>query len=190
MLVDENGEPVSDPSVRGWQDLQSKTITGEAKKVVTQVRDYWRSELAETTAVFDFLPKYFTTSQGREVYSSIWETPQDPGNFHRWLHKQNDGICTQAATNDEVLAEREEAMTQTVAKTANLNLLIAKVVVLGMSTLRGGAGLAPLVVLSAAAAAGSVLLSMKQQRGPEPLYYSRTSPSRVNLATTYGPRPA
>jgi hypothetical protein len=100
----------------------------------------WRRELAEITAAFDYLPKYFPTSHARDIYGSIWGGLQDPGNFHPWLHKRNSGVCVEVVTKEDVISERAEKVAESLASTTNASLVIGRMVGASVSSIAGRAG--------------------------------------------------
>lgn len=197
-MLDADRRPVTDPKNLGWQDLTA--LSAEATdKVPWLVRNYWRQELEESTAVFDFLPKYFTTSQAREIYDCVWGSPQDPGNFHRWLHKQNQGICREVTTKAEIISDRDQEAAQFVAKTGGaaaqpllpvIGAALESAGMIGSSLYAVGlAKVMPAVAAGAVVAGGRIAYQAAKQRGPQPQWYTRTSRKRINLAALYGPRP-
>ncbi|MDF8262710.1 NrtR DNA-binding winged helix domain-containing protein [Luteipulveratus flavus] len=194
-LIDEHATPTLDPQRQGWIDL-SRLAEGPTAAAIAHVRNYWRQELEETSAVFDFLPQYFTTAQARSIYESVWGTPQDPGNFHRWLHRQNHGICTPSVDAEEVITKRDREAAPFLKQGSNDPIpglgiaLPAGLVGSSATALTTVAALLPGVALGAAVVGGRVAYQASKQRGPQPQWYTRTAAKRVNLGTLYGPRPA
>lgn len=174
------------------------------------VRNYWRRQFEETSAVLDFLPKYFTTAQARAAYSSLWGEQQHEGAFHRWLHDRDPAAKTPLVTPVEervVRRDAEETFERLLEKSA-LGLQIGASLAGGRAatgTLTKVAG--PSVGLSGAAVAASALgflpaavvaggiagsiiaYQRKVTRGKKPLWYTRARQQRILIDDPYAPRP-
>ncbi len=186
----------------GWVDLLDDALSpskgGERLMGLNagpRILDYWRQQLEETTAAFDLLPKYFTTPQVRAVYDAVWSQRQDPGNFHKWLHSQNEGIC--AVAQRAQIAEELEMAARAVWSDAGLlhmipDLSIKKLApsLIGTTPLSSSAlGATSLFGLAAAAAGGLVAYQASRNPGTQPEWYTRSRPERVVLQELYAPRP-
>ncbi|MCK5929049.1 MAG: hypothetical protein KAG80_12715 [Nocardioides sp.] len=100
------------------------------------VVDFWRQRLEERAAFVEFLPRYVTNPQVRDLYSAVWGYEQDPPAFSRWSGlgdiagpkgRKGDGSSALAPfvtqVPDDVRAEvriREEIREQFAAKLAAL----------------------------------------------------------------------
>lgn len=193
---DSEGAPLVDGSSDGWLTFGDPSVVGDMRQLIEKVRDYWRQLLEETTAVFDFLPRYFTTAQVRGVYESVWGEAQDAGNFHRWLHKQNGDVCV-GVEGDQVVEERDRVAAERLAEegqTPQSPRLLATALpdgLVGSSALAlSPLGVAlPALSLAAGATGARVAFQAAKQRGPQPKWFTRTANERVRLDTLYGPRP-
>lgn len=161
---------------------------------------YWRGQLLQTTAAFDFLPKYFPTSQVRSVYASVWGENQADGNFQRWLASardvMGDEVCvgvidekvrqeTQAAFAERLAGVGFGLTTATLAKAWDPKFV-------GLSA--GVGALAGVGAMPAAVVAGAIvgsLVGWQRARGTgrPPTWYRRTNADRVDLKTWYPVRP-
>ncbi|GAB3077739.1 hypothetical protein GCM10027080_24950 [Pedococcus soli] len=176
-------------------DSEQEHSTSDAVDLV--VLDYWRQQLEETTAAFDLLPRYFTTSQMRLAYEAVWGRAQDAGNFHKWLHDDNQGIA--APANEAQIMKEVDAVARAAwmpsLKSAAPGLTMKQVApkLVGASPLlaMGGAlGAVVGVAVGTAAAGGLVAYQSARSAGRQPKWYERTTPSRVILKDLYSPRPA
>lgn len=180
-----------------WVQLAPWVEDGQTLKALDVVQqlvlNYWRQVVEETTAAFDLLPRYFTTTQVRAVYASLWGARQDPGNFHRWLHVRNEGLCR--VVSDQTIRRRVG-----VALDDESNALgyptswdaLGGTGLVGVSPTAVGraAKLVPALGLVAAAVAGTVAFQEKVSRGKPPDWYTRSHPHRKVLPEIYTPRPA
>ena len=88
-LVGPAGRPDDERDLGDWVLLTPWVGRGNvpAREILPEehllVRDYWRRQFEETSAVLEFLPRYFTTSQVRAAYSSLWGEEQHVGAFYR-----------------------------------------------------------------------------------------------------------
>ena len=196
-------QPVNVPD--GWVDLLAAVRSGARpnREAWTTgdhaghvVLDYWRQQLEETTAAFDLLPRYFTTSQMRLVYEAVWGKEQDAGNFHKWLHDDNQGIATLADETrimHEVDAVARAAWMPSLKAAApglTMNQVAPKLVGSSPLVAIGGAlGAIVGVAVGTAAAGGLVAYQSARNAGPQPKWYRRTKPGRVILKDLYSPRP-
>ncbi|TFB66188.1 hypothetical protein [Cryobacterium sp. Hz9] len=158
---------------------------------------YWRDRLVQTTAAFDFLPRYFTTSQARSVYSSVWGESQADGNFQRWLASARDvngmALC-EGVSDVEVRREAQTAFAERVAKVGLTAEGVTKawdVKFVGVSA--GVGALSGVASIPAAAVAGAIVGSLigwqrAKGAGRPPSWY-HTTRSRIDLKTWYPVRP-
>lgn len=166
------------------------------------VLDYWRHALSETTAAFDLLPQYFTTSQVRSIYGSVWGEPRDWSNFRRWLHTSNRDACMEVS-NLDVGHEVDAALTSRLAATSYAAVALADQAAraaavraasrhVGISPRALGpvAGTIAPVVLAAAVAGGLIAYQRQVSRGKTPTWFTRTTRERVVLAEPYTTHPA
>lgn len=160
---------------------------------------YWRGQLMHRTAAFDFLPRYFSTSQVRSVYASVWGENQAEGNFQRWLGSARDEGGRAVCEDVQDALVRREAQSMFVKRMRNVGLTAAAVTrawdpkIVGMSA--SVAALAGVVAIPAAVIAGSMvgsLISWQNAKGPgrPPSWYRRTVDDRVDLKAGYPVRPA
>lgn len=164
------------------------------------VLNHWRRSFEETTAAFDLLPEHFTTSQVRAVYSSAWGAPQDAGNFHRWLHRQNNRACVEVP-GESVRREVRGALQRRIEGSAleregfDVGALVSDRLIgtaptaLGASMGLALGSVAPLAV-AAAVAGGLVAYQRRAAPGKPPQWYTRAQKQRHVLAEVYSPRPA
>ena len=165
------------------------------------VLHHWRRALADTTAAFDLLPQYFTTSQVRSIYATVWGESRDWSNFHRWLHTSNRGICREEPVQQVSRAVEGALSTGLTAGTFTAAALgdhprrqaavRAASRYIGISPMALGpiaGAVAPLVV-AAAVTGGLVAYQRQITRGKTPSWFTRTSSSRVVLFEQYTPRP-
>lgn len=180
-----------------------KTSLDALDDVHAMVLNHWRLAVAETTAAFDLLPNYFTTTQVRALYSSIWGQARDWSNFHRWLHKNNAGICREVAPQkvetevDKALNSAPHLMAAAAAAGTTANLLSAAIAGATSSGLVGTSPVAvgtlaralPGVRVAAALTGGAIAYQRSVARGKAPAWFTRTHPERRVLQEPYSPRP-
>jgi hypothetical protein len=202
-------QPSSDPGpAEGWTELLNIATADRAgggleREVAAQVLDHWRQQLEETTAVFELLPKYFTTPQVRSAYDAVWGAKQDPGNFHKWLHAENSGVCA-LADRARISADMQKAARRVWAKSALLKVapglsvanlgprLVGTSPLLGagpVAAIGGVAALAGGVALAGAVAGGLIAYQTTRSPGKQPEWYTRCGEQRTVLGVLYAPRP-
>lgn len=185
-----------------WIQLAPWVAAGEslaeADPVRTHLLDHWRQAVEESTAAFDLLPQYFTTSQARAVYASLWGSHQDPGNFHRWLHQRNAGVCEKVEA-ETVRYYVEDAMARAARWQAMGDTLGAmntaawdRGTMVGVSPMALGtlARVVPKLGLVAGMVGAAVAFQERNARGTVPTWFTRTTPERRVLSELYAPRPA
>ncbi|MEG3614643.1 hypothetical protein [Isoptericola haloaureus] len=163
---------------------------------------YWREQLVHTSAALDFLPTYFTMSQARSVYSSVWGEPQAEGNFQRWLTtaKAADGspLCEEAL-DENVKRRTQEELASRLTKAGLKGLSAAGVAkawtdpkIVGASS--GVTALAGLAAVPVAGIAGAIVGSAigyqaSKSPGRPPRWYKRSTSERNPLKSWYPVRP-
>lgn len=161
--------------------------------VLAPVLDHWRQALEETTAGFDLLPKYFTTSQLRSIYDAVWGQEQDAGNFHKWIHGQEPKECAEV-TPDTITADlegagrsywREPVMADVSIKSAKPSFVGTSPAVVAGGALGGVVGAA----VAGAIAGGLVAYQAKRKPGKQPSWFTRTRTGRKRFSALYAPRP-
>ncbi|TPW70173.1 hypothetical protein [Schumannella sp. 10F1B-5-1] len=192
-LIDADGALVQDPSTSHWRVLDSDRVDDEPKEIEL-VRHHWREQLATTSALCDFLPKYFTASQARSAFDGLWGGPQDAANFYRWLHRDNADAFLRVGPVTEVAGEQEDVVANAIAESAGLGVQVGRALSAGVTALTASSKLSALgaaasVVPFVALAAARIYISTKQQRGPAPQLFVRSAPERIRLESPYGPRP-
>lgn len=159
------------------------------------VLNHWRQAIEETSAAFDLLPEHFTTAQLRAVYSSIWGTPQDAGNFYRWLHRLNRGVCSEVPA-EVVQRDVDQALQDSLEGTplqqegVDLRLLRTKRLIGISPMVLGPLGGLPTLVAASAVVAGYVAYQGATAPGKPPQWYTRNEQDRRVLEVLYSPRPA
>ena len=208
LLAQTANKPVRDedwPLLAPW--LGKEVGVTEARQRLTDLDDihrlvlgHWRRSIEETTAAFDLLPEHFTTSQVRAVYSSVWGAPQDAGNFHRWLHRQNSRACVEVA-GESVQREVKGALQRRIEGSAlqreglDVGAMVGDRLIgtapaaLGASVGVALASVAPLVVASAIVG-GLVAYQRRAAPGKPPQWYTPAHKGRHALDESYSPRPA
>lgn len=192
-----------DGEVNDWVRLapsQGDVGVDPADPGISALVRYWREQLVHTTAALDFLPEFFTVSQVRAVYSSVWGEEQADANFQRWLLSARDVEATPVVT--EVASERVQQSTQDAFVQRMASALGAEPVSIarnwdpkyvglsaGVAALGGG-----MKAIPAAAVAGAIvgsLVSWQRARGAgrPPAWFRRTNAHRVELQTWYPVRP-
>lgn len=159
---------------------------------------YWQEQLTRTTAVLDFLPKYFPAAQVRSVYASVWGVNASEGNFQRWLGSaldaSGDKLCKEVS--DDVV--RQENQTEFTRRLAGKGLPPTKVAslwdpkVVGLSaSVAALAGIASLPVAAVAGALAGAAVGWQSTRGSgrPPTWYQRTKATRTALRAPYPVRP-
>lgn len=192
-LVIDSSNPDWEPLVRrrsGHLDVTNGPIR---QTIVSR----WQHELETTTAAFDFLPKFFTTSQLRSVYASAWgldpNADLDAANFNKWLHKgKNAGVCVPVSASEvresveerfaDELAGRQVGEDARLAATGELARMGAPIVGLGLRA----AGLGPLGLIAgiagaAAIAGAAVAFQTSTAPGKPPQWYRRAEEQTVPL---------
>lgn len=186
-----------------WSPLASSRTGGDDAGMTperTMLLRYWRDQLLRTTAAFDFLPQYFPASQVRAIYSSVWGEEQQDANFQRWLLTAQDIDAQRIVLeqdSESVRDRAQEAFSSRVSRPLGAeSSSIARGwdpkyvgISAGVAALGAGMGAIP-----AAAAAGAVvgsLVSWQRFRGAgrPPAWFSRRTPTRVELQTWYPARP-
>jgi len=199
-----------------WQpDAASSTPNNpeelaEPDPVQRIVIEYWRQQLAHTNAVFDFLPKYFTSAQIRAVYSSLWGRKQSDGNFARWLKgvRGPDGQLIRADLVKDPKKARElvrhEVRDEFARRVAATGTIGAEAIIrawpdgdkapVGIS-----AAVNPLPELTVAlhpgfaaigAQVGATLAYQDGKKGSPPNWHTRAHPGRVLIDAPYSVHPA
>lgn len=172
------------------------------------VRNYWRRQLEETSAVLEFLPRYFTTYQVRAAYSSLWGEEQHVGAFHRWLHEREEPktpLVTQV--DEEVVRNAAEDAFMRALKDSDLGpqMKTASTPFTPWGAVRGarapgvglsaaavaasGLGFLPMALFAGAVVGGRVAYQQKVSRGKKPLWFTRALPGRILIDDPYAPRP-
>lgn len=164
------------------------------------VRNYWRRQLEETTAILEFLPRYFTTGQVRDAYSSLWGAEQHVGAFHRWLHDRDDHKISlvKPANEDDVrkhvelafavALQRSELGPQIAPNTQQLSA--SSGVGMSVAMVAGSAlGFLPAALLAGAVVGGVVAYQQRTGRGKKPHWYESAQRERILIDDPYAPRP-
>lgn len=164
------------------------------------IAHYWRRELMQSTAAFDFLPRYFPAYQARSVYSSVWGENQADGNFQRWLSgargAMGQPVCREVP-DAEVRREAQTAFAERLAA-ATPGLAAATVTeqwdsrIIGTSlavAALAGAKLIPAAALTGALVGAAIGWQRSRGAGRPPTWYTRTISRRADLSTWYPARP-
>jgi hypothetical protein len=182
----------SDITAAAYRDVVRAALD-ELGPHLAAVLDHWREAIEESTAVFDLLPKYFTTSQVRAVYERLWCNPQDPGNFDKWLHRANAGIVKECDPTliETAFADASPGLWDSVGLTGSLGSVkrLAPGLV-GISPWAvGGAAAVEGVARAVAIAAGEIAYQSDGNKGMRPRWFTRACPETKLLKNIYGPRP-
>lgn len=179
-----------------WTRLSD--LDADADPLARHTREHWRQNLQETDVVLSLLPRYFTSPQARSIYESVWGKELDPGNFTKWLVKQN-RMC-RAVEDAEIRIPREVdafaaaklGHTLGVAGVSLARALPKSMVGVSPGIIAAGP-LGGLVgaVAAGAVVAGAVAYQAKRQPGRQPVWYTgrRDSGDRRVLEHAYVPRP-
>lgn len=182
------------PTKRGDAILESE---GPASTALVR---YWRGQLVRTTAAFDFLPEFFTVSQVRSVYSSVWGEEQQDANFQRWL------LSAKSADSRPILAEEDSEVVQRSTQAAFVDRMAralgaepssvasnwdAKYIGVSAGVAALGVGMKAIPAAVVAGAIVGSLVSWQRTRGAgrPPAWFRRTTPRRVELQAWYPVRP-
>lgn len=169
----------------------------ELDPIARLLLEHWRQQVEETTAAFELLPSYFTIPQLRWVYDALWGEQQDPGNFHRWVTKTNEGICI--PVDDQTVASKVDAIANramllngiaTVAGNTSAIRAFTRNGLVGASprALGAAARFAPFAAVGAAAAIAAYQVA--RNPGKQPTWYKAAHPGeRIVLRDLYSPRP-
>lgn len=196
-----------------WPLLVPWQAVAGAAEVVDDTRAlliaHWREQLERTTAAFDFLPRFFTTTQVRAIYSSVWGEAQNDGNFHRWLHPKPtiQRICKRAP-RDTVRFEVESRIAESLkslndhmpavmgaaagmaARRQAAQTFLGKAVGISPSRMGPLAGAVPAVAAIGAVVGGAVAYQAARSAGKLPDWYERVDAERKPLSVWYVPKPA
>lgn len=144
-----------------------------------------------------------TTTQVRALYSSIWGQARDWSNSHRWLHKNNAGVCREVAARkveagvDKALNSAPHLMAAALGAGTTANILSAAI---AGATSSGLVGISPVAVgtlaralpgvrVAAALTGGAIAYQRSVARGKAPAWFTRTHPERRVLQEPYSPGP-
>lgn len=162
---------------------------------------YWRQQLVATTAVFDFLPQFFTLYQARSVYSSVWGERQPDGNFQRWLLSaegtKTGRVCREVEEEEARLATQTEFAERLAEAATGISPAMVKEqwdpkIIGTSSAVAGLAGLSawiPAAYVIGAVVGATISYQRTKGTGRPPRWYSRTIHRRADLKTWYPVRP-
>lgn len=205
-LVGPAGRPDDERDLGDWVLLTPWVGRGNipAKESLPQehllVRNYWRRQFEETSAVSEFLPRYFTTSQVRAAYSSLWGEEQHVGAFYRWLHDRDKPKTPLVRpVDEEVVRKHVERAFAVALKSSELGpqidprtpqLFPGAGVGVSVAMVAGSAlGFLPAALLAGAVAGSLVAYQQRTGRGKKPLWYESAGHSRILIDDPYAPRP-
>jgi hypothetical protein len=172
--------------------------TGPAKSAV----EYWREELEEETRLFEFLPRYFTARQARDVYSAFWGYEQDPDGFATWagIGPNKEGVLSEyieevPLDDGALLPELVKAVREADPSSTMTEL---EAVLLCQKASTRAVGLWPRTdidaeapqALPSLAVAASLVAYQRPARGPKPAWYMRKRDGfdAERLERLYAPR--
>lgn len=164
------------------------------------VRNYWRRQFEETSAVLEFLPRYFTTSQVRDAYSSLWGEEQHVGAFSRWLHERDKPKTPLVRRVDEKEVRKHVGLAFAVELTksklgSQIDPSVPQLppgagVGVSVGMVAGSAlGFLPAALIAGGVAGSLMAYQQKAGRGKKPLWYRAAPSSRILIDDPYAPRP-
>lgn len=212
--------PLLRPEARASEAREVGSAMVAEEPFAWNVIDYWRQQLEGTGAGLQFLARYWTMPQLRDVYSAVWGYEQDTASFSKWALKKPGALAGLIEGLDEpdLTDELADALA-TASQLADGETPSSKshgISEGGVSVSLAGAaawqalantirpakavGLSmksrPLIAgaLPAAALAGvaAVVAYQASTRGPTATWYTTTvdHPEKRKLKHVYAPRPA